>query len=132
MNLIIDTHVLLWSIFAPKQLSALAKTTLKNTKNQIFVSSISLFEISIKFGLKKLDLDGYSPENILHQIEKMGFELLSPSAKELATVHQLDNKNHRDPFDRLIAWQAIQNNLTLITKDNGIRHYAKFGLKTLW
>lgn len=54
------------------------------------------------------------------------------SEKEAATFYKLPNLKHKDPFDRLIIWQAINRGITLISKDKPVKEYQKFGLNILW
>lgn len=62
MSLLLDTHTLLWSLFEPKNLSLKAKTAISNRSNRIYVSNISLWEISLKFAIKKLTLNKIEPD----------------------------------------------------------------------
>jgi PIN domain nuclease of toxin-antitoxin system len=58
--------------------------------------------------------------------------LISLSSLQTSTYHNLQGQWHKDPFDRMLIWQAIQQNLVLITNDKNIEHYKAEGLKTLW
>ena len=132
MNLLIDTHTLLWALTAPEQLGAHAREALENPENEVFVSSISLWEISLKFSLGKLTLTALDPTDLPEIIEQTGFKLIEPSIDEYAGFHQLPRTSHKDPFDRMLIWQSIQNDLTLVTKDGQLEQYIAIGLKTLW
>lgn len=82
MSYLLDTHTVLWSIGNSDLLSRKARTLLSEPENIIYVSAVSLWEISIKFGLKKLNLENLAPEDIPRYIEKIGFEMIELSAKE--------------------------------------------------
>jgi len=54
------------------------------------------------------------------------------TAAEASTFHKLPRLSHKDPFDRIIIWQAIQRKMTLVSKDRDFKAYRKFGLRTFW
>jgi len=132
MKLLLDSHTFLWALMAPEKLSKKARTALEFPGNETFVSSISFWELSLKYSLGKLHLEGTTPENLPTAAEKSGFSLLTLDPEIAATFHQLPHIEHRDPFDRMLIWQAIQSELTLITKDSAIKPYTELGLKVLW
>jgi PIN domain nuclease of toxin-antitoxin system len=64
---------------------------------------------------------------------EMGFMIMDLKERETITFHKLPLKeNHKDPFDRMLIWQAITNNMVLLSKDNLIMQYEKNGLKIVW
>ena len=82
MSYLLDTHALLWAIGKSDELSDRIKQIIKNPSNGIFTSTVSLWEISIKYRMKKLDLDGLTPEKIPKYIEEIGFEIIELSKEE--------------------------------------------------
>lgn len=132
MIYLLDTHVLLWSIMDTGKLSDLVKEIIENPENTILVSSISLWEISLKFSLRKFDLKGVKPEDFPKLIQEIGFELILMQPDEISTYHLLKGEWHRDPFDRMLIWQAIKRKVVLISKDEHIAKYANEGLKVVW
>lgn len=132
MIYLLDTHVLIWAISDPSKLSKKVKELLENTKNKILVSSLSLWEISLKFSLKKLDLGGMAPQDFPDHILKIGFDVIPISAAETSTFHFLKSDFHRDPFDRMLIWQAIKQDVVLISKDERVAKYKESGLKVVW
>jgi PIN domain nuclease of toxin-antitoxin system len=132
MNYLLDTHAFLWAIFAPEKLSRKARTAIADSVNTIHLSSVTFWEISLKFGLGKLTLDGCTPESLVSVAREMGLTLIAPDADETASFHQLPRVPHRDPFDRMLVWQAVQRRLVLITKDAALPAYAATGLQVLW
>ena len=62
----------------------------------------------------------------------MGLTLIDPDADESASFYRLPRLPHRDPFDRMLVWQAIQRDLVLLTRDSALPDYRAAGLKTLW
>jgi PIN domain nuclease of toxin-antitoxin system len=108
MIYLLDTHVFLWTIVDPKRLSEKAISLIENNEHTIFISAVSLWEISLKYALGKLNLIGLEPNGLLNQARDLGFDLI-PLSPELAASHyKLNNNWHRDPFDRMLVWQVIQ------------------------
>ncbi len=132
MKGLLDTHVFLWAVFSPEKLSATVRSRIQDPNNSLFISTISFWEISLKHGMGKLELQGCSPEELPEVASAMQLELLHPSAEELASFHRLPRVAHKDPFDRLIVWQALQNKLHLISKDQRLSEYQSLGLKVIW
>ena len=94
------------------------------------VSGISLWEISLKYSLGKLELFGTNPDEIYQKIPESGFDIIPVENDILSSYYKLPKKeDHKDPFDRLLIWQAINNDFILITIDKTIEKYMKDGLK---
>lgn len=127
-----DSHILLWTLFKPSLLSRQVQTVLNDTNNTIYVSSVSYFELSLKYSLGKLELKNYKPEDLLLEANKMGFHNLILNPEDAAGLYQLEFKEHKDPFDRMLFWQAIKNNLKFITRDSKAAAYSKQGLEVIW
>jgi PIN domain nuclease of toxin-antitoxin system len=132
VNYLLDTHTLIWVISEKEKLSYRVSQTLSDTDNAFFVSAISFWEIALKFSTGKLGIQGILPEEMPGLSLKAGFQLISLSPDESSSYHKLIITNHKDPFDRILIWQAIQRDFILITKDDDLNQYKSFGLKTLW
>jgi PIN domain nuclease of toxin-antitoxin system len=132
MNYLLDTHTLIWTITEKNRLSNTVRRALENADNLFFVSSITYWEIALKFSTGKLKLLGFFPDDILSLSVESGFQLISLSPDESATYHKLKVTNHKDPFDRMLIWQALQQDLVFITSDKAISEYKEAGLKILW
>ena len=132
MNYFLDTHTLIWSLTENKKLSTAVKDTLENTENEIFVSAICFWEVSLKFSLGKLTLQGINPEELLALTIQTGFKLISVTSEDCVDFYKMKNLIHRDPFDRMLIWQALKHDLVFITKDDTVKQYHSIGLKTLW
>jgi len=132
MKYLLDTHTLLWVLFEEEKLSEKAKVAIKNPDNEIYVSVVSYWEISLKCALGKLELEGITPEELPKKAEEVGIETLEVSEEEASTFYKLPRLKHKDPFDRLIIWQAINRKIILISKDKPVKEYQKFGLEILW
>jgi len=132
MNFLLDTHSFLWTLFFPEKLSRSAAQKILSSDNDVAVSVVAFWEISLKYVLGKLELSGVQPDELPGFAEQMGLSILPISPSEAASFHKLPRLLHRDPFDRFIIWQAIQRKMTLISKDREFKEYQKLGLKTHW
>jgi PIN domain nuclease of toxin-antitoxin system len=132
MSCLLDTHTLLWSLFDPSRLGKKATGIIRNPEINVAVSVVSFWEISLKFATGKLDLSGVTPDDFPAIAIQSGFEILPIAAADAATFHHLPRMEHKDPFDRLIIWQAISHKLTLISFDTAFDAYKKLGLKVIW
>lgn len=132
MKYLLDSHIFLWSLMEPSRLSEKVSRILIDPDNRIYISAITFWEISLKYGLGKLTLNGVSPDQLPAYALQTGFDLLPLSPEESAGYHQLEASWHRDPFDRMLIFQAIQNGITLISKDDHIARYQSVGLKVIW
>ena len=132
MNLLLDTHAFLWSLFAPDKLSEAIIHEIKSPENDVAVSVVTFWEISLKFALGKLELIGVKPEDLPDFADQMNLETLPITAAEASSFHRLPRLSHKDPFDRIIIWQTIQREMTLVSKDRDSKSYRQFGLRTLW
>lgn len=132
MNYLLDTHAFLWSAFSPDKLSAKARSEIRSAENQVSISSVSFWEISLKYTLGKIELSNCTPADMPDIATQMGIEIVQLGAQETASFYQFPKVAHKDPFDRMIIWQAIQQQRVLISTDANFREYRKFGLKVLW
>jgi PIN domain nuclease of toxin-antitoxin system len=131
MSYLLDTHYLLWAITDPKKISKKIKDLISDPEQLIFVSTISLWEISLKSALGKMEISGFKPEDIPEICVKIGFEIIELSPADSCSYHHLKASHHKDPFDRMLIWQAIRNNYILISADSEINKYRSEGLKIL-
>jgi PIN domain nuclease of toxin-antitoxin system len=132
MSCLLDTHALLWSLFDPFRLGKKAADSIQNPEVTVSVSVVTIWEISLKFATGKLELSGVTPDDFPAIIRQSGFDILPIAPGDAATFHHLPRMEHKDPFDRLIIWQAISHKLTLISYDSAFGAYKKLGLKVLW
>lgn len=132
MNCLLDTHALLWTLFDPSRLGKKASDIIKNSEVTVSVSVVSFWEISLKYATGKLELSGVAPDDFPAIVCQSGFDILPIAAGDAATFHHLPRMEHKDPFDRLIIWQAISHKFALISQDSAFADYRKLGLKVLW
>jgi PIN domain nuclease of toxin-antitoxin system len=121
MRVLIDTHALLWYLQGDVNLSNLAMITIENKDNDVFVSIASLWEIAIKLGLGKLEIQRPF-ENIEIDLDRLDIKILPIAFAELDIYRSLP-LHHRDPFDRILIAQSISNSLTIITRDALFKPY---------
>lgn len=132
MKYLLDTHTLIWLITKKEKLSAKVAKIIENPENDITVSAISFWEISLKYSIGKLVFENYIPEDFYEASRQMSIEILPLSPKICNTFHHLAGNYHRDPFDKMLIWLAISDNYTLLSCDPAIQLYKSEGLKTLW
>ncbi len=130
MNYLIDTHILLWYRLEPEKVPHAYRKIILGSNGIKFISSLSIWEISLKFSLGKLQLGTHTPEEFLNSALGLGFQILSPPPEQFATFHKLPPViKHKDPFDRMLIWQAIESNLTFLSQDRQLHDYNIHGLK---
>ncbi|GAB4253605.1 MAG: type II toxin-antitoxin system VapC family toxin [Candidatus Methylacidiphilales bacterium] len=130
MKVLLDTCSMLWALLEPRRLTARARAILENPDHEVVVSSISFWEISLKHSLGKLDIQGAQPEDFPTFVEQAGWNILSLSPQTAASFSRLPRSaRHRDPFDRMLVWTAIHQELTLISRDRTLSEYQAFGLR---
>ena len=120
MGILLDTQIFLWLTSGDPRLNARGRDLIDNS-DRVFVSSATIWEVSIKVGLKKLAAD---PELLLQEMEANGFEELPVLAKHARGVAKLPH-HHGDPFDRLLIAQAIAESLRLLTADGQLAAYSE-------
>jgi len=122
MKVLLDTHIFLWFISYDSRLSINVQNIIRDPNNEIYLSIVSIWEAIIKYQLGKLPLPE-SPEIYFpkqrdrHQI--LNLDLDESSVAQLAKLPLL----HRDPFDRMLICQALENSLAIATVDAAIRKY---------
>ncbi len=117
-----DTHAFLWWVTDDERLSNKAHEIISDGSNTIYVSSATAWEIAIKAGLKRLELPGEPRQWFFEQLASNGFDTLSVDIAHSLKTYQLPMV-HRDPFDRMLVAQAMEERVTLITCDRNIRVY---------
>ena len=128
MNYLTDTHIFLWVIFSPQKISKTIRNTLLDREATKNVSLITFWEISLKFALKKIDLRGVLPDQLPSIAKDTGFEILNLDPQTVSSFYKLPKLRNKDPFNHMLAWQAIKNNYFLLTQDQGFLDYKEHGL----
>ncbi len=123
MNVLLDTHILIWALENNPRLSENARDAITAGSNMVFVSTASVWEISIKQSIGKLKV----PDNLLEELLAHRFSLLDINAEHAQLAGELP-LIHKDPFDRMLVAQAKIEKLTLISIDP---HIAQYEVKLL-
>jgi PIN domain nuclease of toxin-antitoxin system len=129
---LLDSHAFLWCALRPSGLSARVRELLVQPGVRCSVSAVTFWELSLKHSLGKLDLSGVTAADFPQLAEVLQLDVLPLDGVTAATFHQLPHSGHRDPFDRVLVWQAIRLQLTLISKDSALDVFAKSGLRRFW
>ncbi|SRR5579883_206078 len=128
MKILLDTQAFLWLISDAPELSKKAKKLFLDQDNDLFLSLASIWEIAIKFSLGKLKLKQPIEKFLPAQLQENSILQLDISFRHVAGVAALPF-HHRDPFDRLIISQAIQENLPILSSDKA---FDAYNIQRLW
>ncbi len=131
MKILIDTNILLLILFDDEKLTKNELKTIEDENNEIIITGISIFEISLKYSIGKLKLKNVKPEDIPEIVEKNGYIMENTDYKTFSTFYKLAINKYKDPFDRLITWEAIQKKYHLLSRDAEFGIYEKYGLKLI-
>lgn len=129
LRLLLDTHALLWALAEPEKLSRASRGAIEDPNNELWVSAVSLFEISTKVRIGKLQVPASLLKRWQWSVECLSARLLQVSGSHAVLAGGLP-VDHRDPFDRLLAAQAIEEGLTLVSCDSAFQEFS--GLAVLW
>ncbi len=119
MRLLLDTHVLLWWLNSPSRLDPAAEAAISDGNNEIFVSAATIWEVAIKRSIGRLTI----PMPLTSMMTKAGLAELPVRWDHARRVARLPD-HHRDPFDRVLVAQAIEERLVIVTRDPLVRRYA--------
>jgi PIN domain nuclease of toxin-antitoxin system len=128
MKLLLDTHILLWSLLDPERLSRQAAKELENPSNELWISPITTWEILVLAEKKRIVIDGTDPVSWLRKIYA---ELPFREARlnhEVAVQSRLVDLPHSDPADRFLAATAIVYELILVTADKRLKSSKKISV----
>lgn len=128
MNCLLDTNAFLWIVSGSDGLSAKAKRAYLDTANNMWLSIASIWELAIKISLRRLEINAQLEKFIPEQLQANNIQQLNINIKHTALVAKLPF-HHRDPFDRLLAAQALTENLAIISPD---RAFTSYGVKRIW
>jgi len=127
MDILLDTHTVLWFFEADERLSETAIETICDVENNKYVSIATLWEVAIKYSIGKLKIDG-GFESFIDNIHENGFILLEVTPGHITEVANLPFI-HRDPFDRMLIAQAMIENIPIMTSDSEI---LKYGIRSIY
>lgn len=128
MKCLLDSCTFLWIISDAKELSPTARELFTDPDNEILLSVVSAWELSVKQGLGRLSLPNPIDRFLVEQRERHGIAMLSLHERAVLHLHKLP-KLHRDPFDRMLICQAIEHDCLLLTPDPLMTQYP---VRTRW
>jgi PIN domain nuclease of toxin-antitoxin system len=128
LNLLLDTHAFLWWLLGDLSLSASARDTIGDTRNDVFVSAASAWEITTKVRIGKLPDAIAIAVDLAAAVEAQGFAMLAVSFAHGQTAGALPGP-HRDPFDRMLVAQAMADDMVLVSNE---RRFDAYGVRRLW
>ena len=126
MRVLLDTHIALWAVVGSKRLAPRARDAILDAE-EVFVSTASIWEIAIKHGLGRGDMP-ISSAQALQAFTDAGYALLAIRPEHAVAVEWLA-AIHNDPFDRMLVAQALEEPLTLITRDALVASYSQAIMK---
>lgn len=130
MRVLLDTHAFLWFVAGDVSLSASARAAIEDPNNDVFVSIASAWEVAIKTSLGKLSVDAPSVgEFFEEQMDANGLAYLAIDPPHVFRVATLPF-HHRDPFDRLLVAQALEEEIPLVTRE--VATFERYGAALLW
>jgi PIN domain nuclease of toxin-antitoxin system len=128
VKFLLDTHTLLWAVLSPTSLSRKAAKVIVDETNLVLVSAASAWEIATKVRIGKLPGAEILEKNFLDVMEDAGYTLLPIDAADALRAGRLTSE-HRDPFDRMIAAQAIARDIPVLSNDTRL---DTFDLRRIW
>jgi PIN domain nuclease of toxin-antitoxin system len=128
LDVLLDTHALLWWLADDPALTIPARTVIEHTKNSIFVSAASAWEIATKVRLGKLPTAADLAADFESYLDREQFQMLSISGKHALRAGLLPGP-HKDPFDRMLVAQSQAENLPIVSNDAAFDHY---GVRRIW
>jgi PIN domain nuclease of toxin-antitoxin system len=128
MKLLLDSPALVWFLDGDATMSAAASALIERADSQSLVSAVTAWEIAVKTGLGKLRVPYSVGEEFEKTLKESGFELLPLSSSALERTARLPD-HHRDPFDRLLAAEALEQSATLISHNE---IFDAYGVKRVW
>lgn len=128
MRVLLDTHAFLWWVADDPSLTAKARTVIADPENECLVSLASCWEMAIKLSLGKLSLSIPLERFVPEQMAANAFSPLEIGFRHVARVATMPF-HHRDPFDRLLAAQALEEKIAIVSADATFRRY---GVKRIW
>lgn len=128
MTVLLDTNVFVWAAAIPERLSARALATVADAGERRFISPLSTYEIAQKIAVGKLDVGGPAIEFVSAASRLLAVEWLSVTERHLRAVDSIA-WTHRDPFDRLLALQAMVEGIHIVSPD---RQFEAMGIERIW
>jgi PIN domain nuclease of toxin-antitoxin system len=126
MRVLLDTNTFLWGLTAPEKLSTKARNAVASCERLLSLASI--WEVLIKVRIGKLPLPAPAGDYLTMQMRSNGVSLLSIKLAHVLQIERLQ-LHHRDPFDRMLIAQAVEENLPIVTAD---RNFSRYPVEVIW
>lgn len=123
MKVLLDTHVLIWALGSPERLPEYIINLICDERNEIYVSSASLWEIAIKHKKAPAQMP-FSSIQIRDYCQRSGYYFLSISVESTSTFDKMTFEKNNDPFDQMLVSQSIANNMVFVTHDAKIKEFG--------
>jgi PIN domain nuclease of toxin-antitoxin system len=131
MNILLDTHALIWLFDGSNALSPKARETIEDSRNNNFISVVSFWEIAIKISISKLNMD-LSMEDLQRLVWENGIEVMPMKIEHTFELKDLVY-HHKDPFDRAIFAQSLVENMNIVSCDEVFDKYLQStSIKLIW
>lgn len=134
MKYLLDTCAILWLLEKPNKLNSRVRKLIEDPHQEVFASTISFWELSIKHSLGKLGINNFDLEDLdAILLDDLFIGIIGINEQESLSYFRLPYfGEHRDPFDRMLAWQAIKRDMALISSDPAFEQYRQCGLRVIW
>ena len=126
MRVLLDTNTFLWGLSAPEKLSVTARNAIASSDR--FLSVVSIWELLIKVQIGKLPLPTPAGDYLTSQMRNNGVSVLSIKLEHVLRIEQLQ-LHHRDPFDRMLIAQSIEEGLPIVTSDHA---FSRYPVEVIW
>jgi len=122
MSILLDTHIFVWAVGESSRLKPSVREILNDPDQEVFLSSVTAFEVAVKWSIGKLKLPKHPNDLIDQFLADSGIAQLALTVRDASAVADLPF-HHKDPFDRLLVAQARSNGLRLMTADPILEKY---------
>jgi PIN domain nuclease of toxin-antitoxin system len=130
VKFLLDSQILLWAIFGTRRLTPRVRQVLEDDASELFVSVVSIWELAVKVGIGKLNLPGSSVRYVLEQLDHIGAAILPVEPAHILRLETLPQlPNHKDPWDRMLIAQAIEESMTILSADN---KFPLYDVPVIW
>jgi PIN domain nuclease of toxin-antitoxin system len=128
VRVLLDTQTLLWAAYSPQNIGREASAIIAESANVALVSAASAWEIATKVRIGKLAGAEILEREFIEQVEQAGYILLPINVQDALRAGRLPG-DHRDPFDRILAAQALQEDIPILSMDTKL---DAFGVRRIW
>jgi PIN domain nuclease of toxin-antitoxin system len=131
MTYLVDTHIVIYALYGSPLLRPQIDSLITDPENTILVSAVSFWEIAIKNAIGKFRMEGITMDDLPAFCEQLGFTAIPLTPQEASSYHRLPLTAHKDPFDRMLVWQALQRGIPLISRDRRLSCYESTGVRII-